>query len=330
MVNHIENSHSLNEASAKLQLSSQLEYASYDIDSVFREIFRGWKSLIVGCLLGLSLAVIGALSLSPKFEAKMTVSSSPSALGSDTGTGGVGSGLASLAGFNLSASAQVTPFQEFILTLHSAQLAQRLSANSTFMKMAFPSSWDSERQQWRKRPGHFDAINSFFGFHNDQRVGVDDIQAVLQHNLKVETEKDSSAVVLSYRSQSPSVSFSILKIVTDEADQIVRKASFARSSEQARFITERLSRITNADHRQVLVTLLSEYERKALLSQSELPFAIKIIDPPFAPLNPISPRPITLLIAGGIAGILASSLIIIARDAKKRAKRLIVHNSLNE
>jgi len=263
----------------------------------------------------------------------MTVAASQNAFASESGSGGGVSGLASLAGLNLSSGAQVSPFQEFLLTLKSYELARRLSNQPNFLQKIFADRWDAKARRWKSTSSYSEAIDHIFGFYTNKQVGPGDVQGLLSKGLDIKEDKDSSAVTVRYKSADPQLSYFILKEATDEADQIVREASLERATEQARFIADRLPLITNLEHRQALVTLLSEYERKAFLSRSKLSYSIRVIDPATVPVNPSSPRPFLLIIAGAFLGALCSSIIIIMKNAKKWAdqenKKIIESNLMS-
>ena len=123
------------------------------------------------------------------------------------------------------------------------------------------------------------------------------------------TETPESAVVLiSYDHPDPRFATEFLSKVDRAADAYLRGKTLARTSDNINYISDKLSKVTLADHRVVLAETLGEQERARMMASSRSPFAADPFGNATASLRPTRPQPVIVLLIGCVGGLMIGML----------------------
>ena len=96
---------------------------------------------------------------------------------------------------------------------------------------------------------------------------------------------------LTFDYAKPEFAPQLLQRVVSETDAVLREESLSRSNEQLDYLRHQLDQVTNEEHREVLVEMIMSVERTRMLASGDLPFAATIVQPPFATVLPVWPKP---------------------------------------
>lgn len=285
-------------------------------------LLKGWSILLGGAILGLLLSILSLLS-GQTYDSTIIIAPAQSSSATESGANTGLSSLAAIAGIGSGGSSPLSAYDQFLLTLHSSGLAQALLSNKPLMQRMFLAEWDDASASWHPAKSPIQnlsrAIDSVFGFNRPSYLSVDDVQKYLGSRLRVVEDKGTSVRTVTFRTSNPQLSFDILMFVHKQADNMVRESDFAYLNDQVSYLDRRLETVTNLDHRQQLVAILSEYEKRLMLAEGHLSYASRIIDLPQVAKAPSSPRPIIILTIGTIVGLVIGIGLVALMHLRNKA-----------
>ena len=300
--------------SADILLEKNRDDARTDIIDV-RFLLRVWLRwswvLVILALLGVAKGVMDVQNLAPVYVAKMTVLPDS---GGGAGGGQVGGVLGNL-GLQIGSNAPTT-FDRMKVVMRSLQLAEVLQKKYGMMQIMFAGSWDADRQQWKRPTGdEFERqqrISAFFGQPLWQEPSLESLARAVGGSVVFRKDKDTPFWEVSVSGGDRAAALRLLTIAYSEADELLRGQDRVESQQRRRYLESQLVGLTNVDVRQALVGLMSSEQRRAMMLESSLPYAARILEPPFVSEYPEG-RNIRILIAlPAIILVLAGLLVITA------------------
>jgi LPS O-antigen subunit length determinant protein (WzzB/FepE family) len=109
----------------------------------------------------------------------------------------------------------------------------------------------------------------------------------------------------------------ILKALYEHADGLLRERAAERSTKQLEYLRGKIAEVANLEHRQAVVELMSQEERKLMLSKVNLPYAAQIVAGPSLPLYPTSPKAATAAALGALGGLGIGAALALWRDRRR-------------
>ncbi len=300
--------------SADILLEKNRDDAHTDIIDV-RFLLRVWLRwswvLVILALLGVAKGVMDVKNLAPVYVAKMTVLPDS---GGGVGGGQVGGVLGNL-GLQIGSNAPTT-FDRMKVVMRSLQLAEVLQKKYGMMQIMFAGSWDADRQQWKRPTGddfeRQQRISAFFGQPLWQEPSLESLARAVGGSVVFRKDKDTPFWEVSVSGGDRAAALRLLTIAYSEADELLRGQDRVESQQRRRYLESQLVGLTNVDVRQALVGLMSSEQRRAMMLESSLPYAARILEPPFVSEYPEG-RKIRILIAlPAIILVLAGLLVITA------------------
>jgi hypothetical protein len=263
--------------------------------------------------LGLLYGVYLAHRAGPQFVATMSVMPAPtdSDGGGSSGAGGM---LASLAGGG--GAGQVPKFTQFLLSLGSVGVAQRLDRRYDMVCVLYRGLCDPETHQWRERTGlqaSFNALLARIGrLPNPNRaLTVVDLAAHNAGAIGVAKDKTSSLVTLSYHNRDPEFAADYLKKVVNTTNDYIRQQDRATQRSMVAYVMRRIAENTNVEQRTALDGLLMQQERKLMLTEVDVPYAATILDgPTVVPVNTV----LHTIMLNGFMGLIIGVAIALFRN----------------
>jgi hypothetical protein len=123
--------------------------------------------------------------------------------------------------------------------------------------------------------------------------------------LQFERAGSKRFIEVSVKNRDPDFALKLLEVVYEEADAMLREADLAELRERMGYINSRLEQAKLVDSRQALIGLLTTEERRAMLLETDLPYAARIIDRPFVSK---SPEPESLIILMAVPALLLGAI----------------------
>ena len=229
------------------------------------------------------------------------------------------SGLASIAGLNLSQEHSVSPFTLFVEGLNSRQTAEELAKNPVIMRTVFSNQWNENQSSWVRpsgaKAGLTRILKSLFLGSKTEWVppGAAELESYLLGNVRVRQRPGESIVSIQFNHPDPEFARLLILELHKAADEFLRHRTLVRTDQYISYLTEQMSQVTIAEHRQALAAAFSEQEKLRMMADSGLPFAAEPFGPIAISSRPVSPRPGTVLVSSIILGALIGIGIVAIR-----------------
>lgn len=291
------------------------------VDAVWRR-----RRMVIGCAVAALMIGILYLHLATyKYtaELKVTPAQSSSSGSLSSKIGGL-SGLASLAGVNIPQDQSATAFLLYIEGVHSRPVADALAQRTDLMKVAFEEEWDERQQRFVERKGLRPAINAIkvvlgipvrdWAPPNGARL-----QEFMTREIRVVQDSKSPVATIAMDHEDPQFAKAFLGALNEVIDDMLRRKALARADQYINYITAKLPTITIAEHREALTQALSEQEKLKMMASSSVAYAAEPFGPPSSSYRPTSPRPIIVLAASFIGGLLVGITAAILRRPSQTA-----------
>lgn len=304
--------------------------AVIDLRDLAAALWRGKWVLLAFALIGVVLGVMRLHEHTPKYQARMIVSPSLSTDPTMT-SGGVGAGirggqlgaLAGLAGLSIGQQEMATTFDRLKEAFKSLELAQTLDRKYGLFMRVFGASWNAETQSWIRPEGwRFElgeAIAEFLRQPTWAPPNMESLAKYIGGAVQVLEIKNSPFVEIVVEHPDPDFALNLLKTAYDEADQLLREQDRRQVEQRRSYLEERLARTSLYDMRQVVLALMAQEERSAMLLESDLPYAARTIEPAFVSSVPVALRP-AIEIGIRVVAALALGIALVAGWAVLRGR----------
>lgn len=270
-----------------------VDFLSTDVEGgyILRELIGGWKFIAISVGVAIVLSFILLAILPKSYTATIVVQPAmrqPSDLSDTLASQGL-----RLGGFRSSSS--VTPFQRFINTLDSYDVAKRLQDKDKMLQRLYPNRWDAETKSWKpaRGVGHWlsSIMKKMISFPAHDQPTVQDLEKYIHNNIRIVESEDTSIHELSFRHKSPEFARWFLQELVIATDDEIKNDTRASTFSYASYLLNEMDKITSTDLRTSLIELIIEQERKKMMIASNLPYSITIIDGPYVYDIPTSPNP---------------------------------------
>ncbi|MEQ8247489.1 MAG: hypothetical protein RID42_07375 [Alphaproteobacteria bacterium] len=254
-----------------------------------------WLAVLAG-LVGAYFGLETVKNTTPVYKASMIVqpdagsssggSAASLAIGEALGLGGdIGGGNA-------------TAFGRLQVVIGSLSLARELQREHHLMQVVF-GGWDEESKQWLRPEGKkFERQQRFrrwIGLSLWSAPDEEDLASYLAGSIKFEASETPGFHEVSYRHPDPEIALRVLSIAYRAADSRTRAQDLVESVQRRNYISRQLSEVRLVDSRQALINLLTSAEREAMMLESDLPYAARIIEPEFVSSNFEEPNVVVMV-----------------------------------
>ena len=296
----------------------------------FRDLFlmlwRGKWILLATMAATIGLVTLWMKTTVPLYTASMVIA--------PAGAGGMASGLsrygdlASLVGIDLPPSESVSPFAEFTKRVTSVAVAERLQNKYGLLQTLFQSSWDAKNNRWLPPEDPVaiakGRVRGFFGLPVWIPPSVGGLAAYLKGKLVISRIPKTAMWRMAFEYKDPELAGKLLLWIHKEADDLIREEAQKRATRQIEYIQEKLATVSITEHRQSLTQLLSAQEQNMMMTQVDLPFAARVIEPPVVSGVPNFPKPFFFLtlsvVVGGVIGLMLVFLVNVLRGEPDHAR----------
>jgi len=285
-------------------------------------IYMIWRSkwwIIAATLATVSAAVVLYTSAVPRYRITMTLmpaSSSQNSLGRELAS------TASIAGQFLGVSIgdqRAQTAEQFLAVFRSPIVLEQVDKKLNLLPHLFPDLWNASSKQWVEPPWTArprDLLRKDIPWHPPNLA---DAERYLERRMSVETLRGSALVEISITDRDTAFGISLLEALYHESDELMRNRARIRNDEYINYIQKTLSSVGYAETRQSLTALLTDELGKKIMINSNSPYAMEILKPPFADPREVSPSlrlyVLIALAAGFILG-LTISLSLPKRSAR--------------
>ncbi|WP_374597260.1 Wzz/FepE/Etk N-terminal domain-containing protein [Sphingosinicella sp.] len=296
-----------------------------DLKELFDSLWAGRWVLLACVVAAFVVALIYLNATTYKYTARMKVTpvSSTSSVGSSLG--GL-SGLASIAGVNLSQGQGASPFQLYTEGLDSQVVAEALAQRRDLMQVIFKSEWDDRTQRFVE-PGRgpvgetVRGVRAVLGLpvYTWRPPGSAHLQLYLSERVKLTQNAKTSIATITYEHEDPRFAVKFLSAIHEELDESLRQKALARANLYIDYLSRQLQHVTLIEHREALAQALAEQEKMRMMASSRLAFAAEPFGPATPSLYPTSPKPIPVLVFAVMFGAaIGVGVVIVLRQFRGR------------
>lgn len=280
----------------------QDEIGLYDLSTLFWS--RRW---FIVCVTAFTmLAAIGATFLvHKKYQASVTISpvsstDSSNRLGALNSVTSQFAGLASLAGISVGNDSKKS---ESLAVLQSEALTENYIQKNDLLPVLYPKLWDAVGKKWKtsdpeKTPTLWKA-NRFF------KNKIRDITI----------DNKTSLVTLTVTWYDPRVAAKWANDLVRMANDSLRDREIDESERNIAYLNEQASKTDEVGIRQAVYTLMQSEINKVMVARGSEEFALKVVDPAFAPELPSSPKTMLWAIGGFFGGCFFAMLAVLVQNA---------------
>lgn len=251
-----------------------------DVRFLLRVWLRWSWILVILAALGVAKGVSDLRAQATVYVARMVVL--PESGGGLSGgqAGGVLSGL----GLQLGANTPTT-FDRLKVVTGSLELAEVLQKKYGLMQELFAGAWDSETKSWKRPTGEAferqQRIQAFFGLPLWSPPSLETLARTVGGSVVIRKDKDTVFWEVRVAGGDPKAALRLLTLAYSEADELLRQQDRIESAQRRRYLESQLTGVVNIDIRQALVGLMSSEQRRAMMLESNLPYAARVIQAPY-------------------------------------------------
>ena len=310
--------------------SSQLRIGLHEIDLIelVRDVWGGKFFIVLLAVLGLLFAIFSLSGAKPTYTARM-VAGPPESAGSGAGrAGGLGQlgAAASAFGINLGAGDN-SYFGRYREVLDSDSLAEALFQRDDLRPIIFGPGWNPETRTFARPEGlSFNTkefVKGMLGLRTWSSPGPFELRESLKLKMTVTLDQLTNLLRISVRGDSPAQAEYLLRSVTKEADELLRRTAKERAAGRIAYLNQALGNTTVQDQREAMVNILSSQQHNLMMASVDRTFAIEVIDPPAASPVPTSPVPRVTLFMDVFASGAFGLLVAIIYGLRSRSRRKV-------
>jgi hypothetical protein len=249
-----------------------------------------------------AVAVVGPPGPSPTNV--MVAASGGGLLPGVGGNGGL-AGVASKLLGGATGAGSSDPYQEFLQILQSTRLQEALIERDHILPLIFHKKWDAQHGVWLPPTMLHVAKSRVMRLFNRPVSDVPSIEELAQYFEKNVTIASASATSggmagmlgglspytsVSITADDPRMAEKLLSMILREADDLIRADERQEVSARLAYLRSQIPKVTVADEKQILVSILSSQEQLQMMIESDPRFASTMVDPPFSSDIPTFPK----------------------------------------
>jgi len=237
--------------------------------------------------LGVYYGVRDLRSFQPVYVATMTVAP----------IGGTGGGQISTVfgdlGISMSGRAKATAFDRFKVMLGSITLARRLQDRNGMLQVLFAESWDEASGTWIRPAApsvRDEQIRILFHRPEWSPPNLETLAGYIGGSIKTRSRAEPGFVIIEFRNKDRDFALEFLTTVFVEADELLREQDRIDSAVRLEYINNQLAGTKLVNNVRALNSLLLSEQRSAMLLESGLPYAARVVEPAYVSPQPTEPN----------------------------------------
>lgn len=250
------------------------------------------------------LSALSTKYITKRYEAEITLSPISSSGGSGQ-MGALGAmasqvgGLASLAGISLGGDSQKA---ETIAVLQSEALTEAYIRKNNLLPVLYAKKWDAASHSWKVKSQK--EVPTLWGAYRFFGHGV----------RAVKTDAKTGLVTMTITWTDPGLAANWANGLVKMTNDYLRDKAIAEEERNISYLNDQASKTDSVSMKQVIYQLLQSEVNKAMLAKGNDEYALKVIDPAFAPERPSSPNLMIFAGVGLFVGLFFSMSWVILRD----------------
>lgn len=283
-----------------------MDFTIYDVIRFYRHRMR---LLIILAIAIFAMTALFFLTSTKQYQASLEM------LPPDTRADGLSAASGgSLAQALIGGTTANPDFANFLASMGSINLADRLLANPEIAHVVFADRWDSELRQWKPSAKPVAMIGRtlrfFFGLKAPVVPTPFEMRAYVLSSIDVSRNADNRSTRLSFQHYDPAFARLFLSQLIREQDEILRKQKLSAYEKENVALRDRFNGEQSRGVQEYMIRWISENESKMVKAQSAEYFSFQVLDPISVTAEPVSPQPLLSIVVSVIAAIMGSLFII--------------------
>ena len=278
-----------------------------DIGLLLHIIWQGRLLIFVLTAIFSIIAVIYSLSLSNIYQSKALLSS----VNEDSGINiGSNSGLASIAGINLSSQQGG----------NSVKALEKIKTLSFFEQNILPNIFLPDLMAidaWNEDTNTISYNQDNFNLESKSLIEIPTAQEsfkVFMSQLDLSQHHLTGFITISVKHQSPYIAKEWTELVINEINNFFRTKDKAEARKALEFLNSQIAQTSYTEIKQVIAEIIQQKMKQLTLIEANEFYVFSYIDPPAVMEEKIEPRRSSISILGAVIGLVSSILIILIRQ----------------
>lgn len=282
-------------------------------------LLGGYLLILIGTAAGLLLAVIFSWILprdyiatavvGPRVNTASQIPEGVQALASSLGYQGAGA---------------EGHFSQFLQMTKSVSLAHELMRRTDVARQQFANQWNADDKTWHAPTGAIaslrDMMHAVFNVPDWHAPTDYDLADQLNRNLRVDPVIGTTFQRLTFHDKTAGHARDTLNFIITNSDALLRDRAQARTREQINFLQARLQDVSVVSYRASLIELIADQERQLMVTNTNQPYTLDVLDPPSTSGQPNILGMILRILIGMGAGFLASFAFCYYRTVTKPSR----------
>jgi uncharacterized protein involved in exopolysaccharide biosynthesis len=268
-----------------------------------------WRVVLVTALFA-GLAALAAWVIPNSYRANIVVSAVTNTPGSGGAGGGLGSmvsqfsGLASLAGLAIGGDSKKF---ESVAVLQSEALIEGYIRDNDLLPVLYPKLWDAAGKRWKvsdpkKVPTVWKATQRF-----------------KRSIANVSTDTKTGLVTLTITWKDAHLAAKWANDLVKRTNDDLRGKAIVESDRNIAYLNTEVVKTDVVGVKTAIFSVLQNEISKEMLARGSDEYALKVVDPAFAPEDPYSPQPVMWVLIGIFSGLLVCVIAVFVNVAWRRA-----------
>ena len=237
-------------------------------------------------------------------------------------------GIASLAGIQLPSNSS-SDFEIFKQLMSTVEVSEKILENKELIKNIYENEWDSSLNSFSEPPKSKARV--YISDLKNIITGNDEVRYIppnakrlanyISENILMKEDKDTGFLALTAKTSKPDMLLSLMSIVIETSDQIMRQRYINFSIEPLAFYKEKIRTTRSREHREALAELIGKEEQKLMFASRGKYFIAEPYIQPSISLRPISPKPKLILLFSLVFGSFMGCFMILLRNVIVRDEK---------
>jgi LPS O-antigen subunit length determinant protein (WzzB/FepE family) len=231
-------------------------------------------------------------------------------------------GFASLAGIQLPTNSS-NDFKIFKELISSVEVSEIIFKNENLMKKIYKNEWNSSLNRFSepsksKFRAYISILKNILTGNNEVSYIPPDARRLsnyISNNISIKEDKGTGFLSIKAEASKPYMLSSLISIIIETSDQIMRQRYINFSKEPLAFYKEKLRTARSREHREALAELISKEEQKLMFASRGKYFIAEPYINPTISLHPTAPKPKLILALSLILGLFLGATFILVRHA---------------
>ena len=289
-----------------------------DFKEIFKILWQGkWIILSITSIFSL-LTILYSLSLPNIYQSNALLSPIETSGGINQSLGGY-SGIANLAGFNLSSSDNDS---------NAAKALKKISTLSFFTENILPNiflpdllaieSWDPNINRITYDKDIYNEESKSWIMNSNNKMSAQSPQnayrVFLANNLVFSSDLETGFIIIGIKHQSPYIAKEWAEIVIDQLNDFYRKKDKAEAKTSITYLNQQIAQTNFTEIKQVIAQLIQKKTQQLALIEAGKFYVFEYLDPPAVMERKSEPSRVIITILGTIIGGFLGIFIAILRE----------------